>query len=53
MWVQIAGSGKKMPVDEDPIKVVVDSVLGWQVRNGFTSHFATCPDADAHRKDKK
>lgn len=47
-WVKIAGSGKAMPVDLEPLKVVVlrSEDVGWEVVTGYTSHFATCPDAD-------
>jgi hypothetical protein len=47
-------SEKTMPIDIKPSKVVVLNDDGnWgTVVDGYTSHFATCPDADRFRKKK-
>lgn len=59
-------AGKAMPIDADPVdtgNVLIDPdgkaiVLGKPQHtpnllgeNRYTSHFATCPDANQHRKD--
>ena len=52
-WVKM-GSGKMMPLDPDPQTVIIiDGEYYPEVRtNAYTSHFATCPNADKHRKKK-
>lgn len=56
-------TGKKMPLDERPVAdgtfVYVAGVARRATpdddrlhRDRFTSHFATCPDAAAHRKPR-
>lgn len=83
-WVVVAKSGKKMPIDRDPVadgNIVLtgekDTATGADLvayekqplpaagdrvafpmigepsttsRPRYTSHFATCPDADKHRR---
>lgn len=49
-WVQMKESGKAMPLDDKPLSVVVETEEGWVVKQARQSHFATCPDAAAHRK---
>jgi hypothetical protein len=39
-----------MPVDFEPLKVVVMGDNGWKVVTGYTSHFATCAHAAMFRK---
>ncbi|MGH8276368.1 MAG: hypothetical protein ACRETH_06715 [Steroidobacteraceae bacterium] len=55
LWVVMKVSGKRMPLDAKPQKFVVvdlddDSMQdrGW-MRDCYTSHFATCPNAARHR----
>lgn len=60
-WVTMRDSGKRMPVDAKPASFVVlvasdgspvvsgDGAKGVVV-TGRLSHFATCPDADKHRR---
>lgn len=50
-WVTMKESGKAMPLDSKPIDVVikVDEKYGHMAK-GYISHFATCPNAAAHRK---
>jgi hypothetical protein len=57
---------KKMPVDPDPVPegnlIMIDPIEPGDIPMvvakanpdvpGWTSHFATCPDADAHRKPR-
>ena len=44
--------GRPCPLDAKPQKVwVLEEDGSWQLRMGYTSHFATCPDAK--RFDKK
>jgi hypothetical protein len=56
-WVKIKISGNSMPVDARPeVKVKVTTTkdgrhLG-ELIPVYTSHFATCPDADKFRKVK-
>ena len=53
LWVHMRGSGKRMPIDADSLqsRVVLnkDQTLG-AVRQTGVSHFATCPQADEHRR---
>lgn len=56
-WVRML-SGKRMPVDLEPVQKVVviyhdpQGVLPSMGKtvSGYTSHFATCPQADKFRK---
>lgn len=52
LWVEMS-SGKKMPVDPKRLSIVHISPVNDQgvVVQGYTSHFATCPNAKKHRKD--
>lgn len=68
MWAVSAKTGSRMPLDRDPVdngNVVLDgnrasylskadaaapNLLG-EAR--YVSHFATCPQAQAHRKGKR
>lgn len=54
-------SGRKMPIDEQPTAKGNMVYVGGVARTAsaedrrlgrplYTSHFATCPDADAHRR---
>ena len=54
-WVRLRPGLKAHPVDEMPKKVIVltdvtdnDAPVAKMV-DGYTSHFATCPDADKWR----
>lgn len=62
----LTGAGKRMPVDAEPSQAgtvelrlrsgaIVAIVHGSPDGAGAwrTSHFATCPNADAHRRDKR
>lgn len=52
LWVEMVDTGKKMPVDLPLATVVVvngDKTKG-AVRRAGTSHFATCPQANEHRR---
>ena len=50
-WVVMGGTDARMPVDADPQWVVTIESDGKAVtRDGYRSHFATCPNADQHRK---
>lgn len=57
-WVLTTG-GKKMPVDPEPITVVlqvgkaVEGAEAFRVVTGRQSHFASCPNADAFRKRRR
>jgi len=52
-WVKME-SGKAMPVDIDPIKIVRETETGGIVVGGYLAHWATCPKANNFRKrDKK
>lgn len=46
-FITSATSGKPIPVDVPPLKVVTKDGA---VIDGFVSHFATCPTAGQHRK---
>lgn len=59
-WVRLRPGLKPHPVDETPKKVIVLSEVGVvavidndapvaKMVDGYTSHFATCPDADDWR----
>ena len=55
LWVRNIDTGSMMPVNF-PLKtqiVVADDMKRGAVRKCGESHFATCPDASAHRKRKK
>jgi hypothetical protein len=41
-----------MPVDAKPRKVFVEFMGSFDLVDGFESHFATCPNADQHRKPR-
>ena len=49
VWVKTKG-GKNMPVDADTFKAGDPSVFMPEI--GHQSHFATCPNADKHRKPR-
>ena len=51
----VTTAGKKVPLNTKPLKVfvLVDRETGiYGLETGFESHFATCPEAKTHRKDK-
>jgi hypothetical protein len=59
VWVQMILSGKRMPLDAKPekrIHLVGRAGLGSEtepeavVGDVYTSHFATCPNANEHRR---
>lgn len=56
LWVRTS-KGRKMPLDAEPSKrVLVAEIEGMrvgQIRDTFTPHWATCPNADEHRKDTR
>jgi hypothetical protein len=51
VWVKTA-SGALMPVDAKPksMVIVTEAYMTGQVVMAHTSHFATCPNANSHRK---
>lgn len=54
VWVTTT-NGKKMPVDMKPktilIPVAMDGIsVAYRAVVGHESHFATCPNADQHRR---
>lgn len=49
MWTRM-DSGKSMPLDAEPEKRIVMTAASARVVDTYTSHFTTCPNADAHRK---
>lgn len=74
VWIKMYGSGKKMPVNEEPALVLMSGGTDKFVRadgvvitgclvgeayddypddnvvEAYVSHFATCPQADQHRR---
>ena len=53
-WVEM-DSGKKMPLDVKKKTLVYErhiniQDISWITITGFESHFATCPNANTHRK---
>ncbi len=58
-WVTTA-SGRKMPVDPDPVRPDGERLFVWPdgevgrthpgFTSGYVSHFATCPKAGSFRK---
>ncbi|HET9954136.1 MAG TPA: hypothetical protein VFQ61_06515 [Polyangiaceae bacterium] len=49
VWVEMQ-SGRRMPLDAKPQKLIVIEADKGEVKLCFTSHFATCPDAAEHRR---
>jgi hypothetical protein len=59
IWV-VTKAGRPMPCDPEPVRMLVSTGAmvdvghgpqpEYEVRAGFRSHFATCPDGDKHRK---
>lgn len=47
-------TGSLMPVDAKPARVLVEQQgeTWYGVEDGYTSHFATCPNAAKHRRPK-
>ena len=60
VWV-VTKAGRPMPCDPEPLKVLVatgrmvdvghGSQPEYEVRAGYRSHFASCPDREKHRKE--
>lgn len=56
LWVKLRPGLKAHPVDETPKKVIVLSDVSdggapvAKMVDGYTSHFATCPDAEGWRR---
>jgi len=48
----ITAAGKKVPMDPPEKRFVEGSVGRVEVQDTWLSHFATCPQADLHRKDE-
>lgn len=49
-WIK-TDKGKNAPIDAKPIKVWSQTRGGaWMLIDGHVSHFATCPNANQHRK---
>jgi hypothetical protein len=60
-WVVMYPSGKRMPIDAKPVAGLIrveigvpdtGHMRGKDAEELFVSHFATCPNADKHRKAK-
>lgn len=53
LWVKTAKNDQPMPLDTpgDP-RIVLDEDGKAHVVRTFISHFATCPNADQHRKKR-
>jgi hypothetical protein len=55
-WATVAGSGKKMPFNR-PLVLEASLALDDQIARvdltKTTSHFATCPEADAWRRRRR
>ena len=50
IWIKTRQS-KSLPVDAKPQQVWVQGLVeNWVLVNGYTSHFATCPQASQHRR---
>lgn len=61
-WVVMYPSGKRMPLDAKPVAGLISVEIGkpdtGRMRGKmheplYLSHFATCPNANQHRKDRK
>jgi len=55
-WIKL--NGKIIPIDIKPKLVYVGCNAGytniiWELKQGYESHFATCPKADEFRKIKE
>lgn len=54
LWVRMEDSGKGHPVNPKPVSMVQVTERGertsGRVISVYESHFATCPQADEHRK---
>lgn len=53
VWVVMRPSGKRMPLDAKPEKRITLDMIDpgvAEMTDTFVSHFATCPNAAAHRK---
>ena len=51
-WIEMA-SGKKMPLDPDPVQMVIVNVGIGEVRGVYMPHWATCPKAKDFKKGGK
>lgn len=64
VWA-ITEAGKRVPLDAKPIRIAIvargndgaeiregDALVIGSGANGYQSHFATCPNAAAHRKPR-
>jgi len=50
IWIKTP-AGKSDLVDAKPQQVwVMEGRTSWKLVNGYTSHFATCPQASQHRR---
>lgn len=47
-WVRSAKSGKPIPLNAPRVPFITERGL---VIYGYVPHWATCPDADKHRRD--
>jgi len=43
-------SGKFMPVEADPVKVLVHGSDGYVLKSGYRPHWESCPGADEARR---
>lgn len=50
-WIEM-NSGKKMPVDAEPVTGVMIREGKGIITKVFTPHWATCPKANQFRKEK-
>lgn len=50
IWIKTE-KGKNHPVNAEPIKMWVQNEdETWSIKDCYTSHFSSCPDADDHRQ---
>lgn len=51
-WCTTA-SGARMPLQTNPLTIMFDRGDGrYKAIRGYESHFAHCPNADQHRRDR-
>lgn len=49
IWMAME-SGRLMPVDAKPLKMVMPFALGCKMVDAYTPHWATCPQAEQFKK---
>jgi hypothetical protein len=46
------GSDKKMPLDPEPVKVIIIEAGKGLVKTGYLPHWSTCPDSELFKRSK-